>query len=70
MKDELRDIGNDIASLWGGSCYDYEIDWEKKEVTFLCMEHGEDFATSSSFEELKEEYNFDVEEEMDRDDRE
>ena len=67
MRDELRDIGNDIASLWGGSCYDYNIDWEKKEVDFYCIENGEDFVTTSSFEEIKEDYDFDVEDELDRD---
>lgn len=26
---DLLNIGNEIASLWGASCYDYEIDIEE-----------------------------------------
>lgn len=53
-KDLLR-IGNNVASMWGGSCYDVFIDETKdKEIMFECVEHGEFFVTSISFEDLKE----------------
>lgn len=57
----LLDAGNDIASLWGGSCYDYTVDFDIKVVRFHCVENGEFFNTDCSFDELKEEYGIDVE---------
>lgn len=58
--ERLRGIGNEIASLWGGSCYGYEIEKEERKVTFLCIEHGERFITELSFSELLQEHHFDV----------
>ena len=60
--DSLLDIGNDIAAIWGAICYDYTIDEENKEVVFECNERGEEFVTSYSFEDLKENYDFDMNE--------
>ena len=59
-KERLMEIGNDIASLWGGSCYDFEIDKDLEEIAFFCVEHGEEFTTTMSFAELEEEYSFTV----------
>ena len=50
----LRIIGDEVASIWGGSCYDYEIDQEAGDVIFYCMEHGEKFASTISFNQLSE----------------
>lgn len=58
---DLLDAGNDIASLWGGSCYDYSVDFDTKTVTFQCVEAGDFFKTESTFDELKEDYGIDVE---------
>lgn len=51
---DLLKIGNNVASIWGGSCFKYEV--TATEVVFHCIEHGEEFATSCTFAEL-EEYN-------------
>lgn len=48
----LLKIGNNIASMWGGSCFMYEV--TKNEVLFHCIEHGEKFTTSCAFAELEE----------------
>jgi hypothetical protein len=60
-KNKLIEIGNDVASLWGGSCYDFEIDRDYEAVAFFCVEHDEDFVTTMTFDEIKEEYDFVVE---------
>ena len=61
---DLLNIGNEIASLWGASCYDYEIDLKNKKVIFDCVEAGEFFITDITFDELKRDYDFNIEEEM------
>ena len=58
--EKLLQIGNEIAQLWGGSCYGYEIDSANETVNFQCIEHGERFVTDISFEELKSEHGFDI----------
>ena len=59
-KEHLLKIGNNIAALWGGSCYNFEINRKEKEVVFDCIEHGEKFTTSLSFTEIKEQYGVDL----------
>ena len=59
-KERLSRIGNEVASLWGGSCYNFKINRKEKEVVFDCIEHGEKFATSLSFSEIKEQYGLDL----------
>lgn len=51
-KEQLNKIGNNVASLWGGSCYEFEINEEKKEISFICIEHGEHFSTTLKYNEL------------------
>lgn len=53
-KQELLKIGRNVASLWGGECYDVEVDNKNKKVVFLCVEHGEQFATELAFNELQQ----------------
>ena len=50
----LRQIGNAVASLWGGSCYDYRVSRNINSVIFYCIEFGEHFVTEVTFEKLKE----------------
>ena len=57
---KLLEIGTDVASLWGAECYDVEIDKKEKSVTFMCIEAGEEFVTEMSFDEIKEEYGYEV----------
>jgi len=59
-KARLFEIGNEVASLWGGSCYNFKINRKSKEVVFDCIEHGEKFATSLSFSEIKKDYGLDL----------
>jgi hypothetical protein len=59
-KEFLHQIGNEVASLWGGSCYDFQINQKEKKVVFDCIEHGEKFSTSLSFSEIKEQYGMDL----------
>jgi hypothetical protein len=56
----LLAIGNKVASLWGGSCYDIRINRKDKEVVFDCIEKGERFYTALSFSEIKEQYGLDL----------
>lgn len=49
---DLMAIGQELASMWGGSCYDVSID--DGDVIFSCTEHGELFATTLSFDELED----------------
>lgn len=53
---KLSAIGEDVASIWGGTCKKVTINPDNKEVTFHCMEHGERFTTSMSYDEIEHEY--------------
>lgn len=50
----LHYIGNEIASLWGASCYGYKVDRKEQAILFHCIEFGERFITKANFNELKE----------------
>lgn len=52
--EDLRKIGNSVASLWGASCYDFKVSHKEKSVCFFCIEYGEHFTTHLSFDELAE----------------
>ena len=56
----LLEIGNEVASLWGGYCCELKINRRNKEVVFNCVEHGEKFATSLSFAEIKGQFGLDL----------
>ena len=56
----LLEIGNDVASLWGGYCKKAEIDMPGEKIDFLCVERGEEFYTSLSFAELHRDYNLNL----------
>ena len=53
-REDLKEIGNDIASLWGGSCYMVRVHNQDKRVDFYCIENGEKFVTDCAFSELSE----------------
>ena len=59
-KERLYEIGNEVASLWGGSCYNFMVNRKDKEVVFDCIEHGEEFSTSLSFSEIKKQFGLDL----------
>lgn len=54
QKEKLYEIGNELAGLYGGSCYDLEVSQEEKLVRFFCIEHGEKFYMENTFEEILE----------------
>ena len=56
----LVNIGNDVASIWGGHCKSVSINTEDKKVTFLCSEYGEEFVTDMTFGEIEAEYGVKV----------
>jgi hypothetical protein len=49
---DLMQIGHELASVWGGSCYDVSV--TSDEVVFDCIEHGELFIATLDFDELEE----------------
>ena len=53
--DKLLSIGNNVASLWGGSCYNVSYNKEDDNYIFECIEHGEKFLTILSPKEIEEE---------------
>ena len=59
-KSKLMEIGQDVAAIWGAVCVDVVVYPEEKVVWFECNERGEPYSTSMSFEEIKEDYNYDI----------
>lgn len=59
-KEGLKDIASDVASLWGAQCFRIVPNFEKRIVTLYCIEDGEEFTTEITFDELKDEYDFDI----------
>ena len=60
-REKMMEIGKDVAIIWGAECYDFEIDYDLKEVAFFCVEYGEDFTTTMSFDEIEEQYYYKIE---------
>ena len=58
--ERLYEIGNELASLWGGSCYNFTINQKEKQVVFACIEHGEKFSAVLPFSEIKRDYGLDL----------
>ena len=54
IRDNLISIGNEVASLWGGECYNAVPDDDREIVVFHCIEHGEDFVSEVKYSELGE----------------
>ena len=61
MNKELLKVGTEVASLWGAECYGYKIIKENEEIVFYCIEAGEKFTTSVTFQELKSDYGYEGE---------
>lgn len=60
LREKILEIGNELASIWGAACKDARINNVDKSVIFQCVENGEYFETKISFEELEEEYGYDL----------
>ena len=56
MGKKLLEIGNELALLYGGSCYECKVVKEENKVIFYCIEHGENFCMVLTFDELKKDY--------------
>ena len=52
--EEIKKIGNNLASLWGGSCISFEVNEKEQEITFDCIENGEEFVSTLKYDELDE----------------
>lgn len=50
---KIISAGNNVATLWGATCDDFDIDYDAQIITFLCNEHGEQFVTSIDFKDLE-----------------
>lgn len=50
--DDLKDMGIEIASIYGVEFESYEIDNDEKQVVFLCDEDGEKFSCAVGFSDL------------------
>lgn len=61
LHNELMKVGDEVASLWGGICFDVKVLKSAKKVQFLCKEHGDIFCTELSFDALKKDYGYDIE---------
>lgn len=51
-KNDVMKVGKDCASIYGGSCFDYELNLNTKEIIFDCVEHNEEFSMSMTFDEF------------------
>lgn len=51
----LKEIGQEVASGWGGSCTGVKCYCNS--VEFKCIEHGEVFTTNLSYDYIKENYS-------------
>lgn len=53
-KDDLMEIGSEIASMYGGSCIGFEVLNKDKMVRFHCIEDGEEFYSDVEYADLHE----------------
>ena len=58
---ELVTAGIKIASIWGAEYISHEVKPNEAVVTFFCVEHGEKFYASVSFDDVREELGLDSE---------
>ena len=46
-------FGQDLASLWGGTAIEYIVDTHNETISYICVEHGENFKIAPKFHELE-----------------
>jgi len=57
-KEQLLNVGNEVASIYGAVCVGYHLD-KNNEVVFECNECGDEFETTPmSLAEIVKEYNY------------
>ena len=54
-KERFGKIGEELASLYGGSLYD--IKGKEESIIFFIREHGDCFFCELTFDEIKEKYS-------------
>lgn len=52
----LNEVGPEVASGWGAECT--AVKCYKNKVVFYCIEHGERFTTTLTYDDIKEEYKY------------
>ena len=59
-EEQIRSVGIEIASLWGGECLSYEVVKENGETIyrFMCIEHGDEFFTDVKESEIETDYAY------------
>jgi len=50
-------VGRNLASIWGGECSGFSVDEESNEINFDCIEAGEEFAVTQTFDEMETQLN-------------
>lgn len=53
LKEKLLEIGDELAMVRGGSCYNYTMKRNEKFVVFSCKKHEEAFEITMSFREIE-----------------
>lgn len=61
-KQQMYEIGNDIAKLWDAKCVGFKINAGDKSVDFICENEKEMFITVLYIKEIEENYNLKVNE--------
>jgi len=60
LKEKLKQIGQDVASVYGGEHLGTTYDPINQKASFSCIEHGEHFIAEMSFNDIKTEYDLDL----------
>lgn len=57
---QLRNVGKEVASFWGGELIEAEdiSTSEKIMYQFLCVEHGDEFYTELSLDDILKNYSY------------
>ena len=55
LRETLIKVGNNVASTWGATCFDFEINAKDRQILVFCAGNGEHFPALVEFDELAEE---------------
>ena len=53
LRKKLLEIGDDLAMIRGGHCYDYTMKREEKLIVFNCKERNKEFTITMNFREIE-----------------
>lgn len=57
-KEQLINIGNELASGWGAQLIDFEVEKGGNVVTFYMVEYGEHFYSKLTLKEIVTDYRY------------